>query len=544
MADSRGSYDDPVRLWLSRYGRRRLHLWAPVLLIALFSLAAALLLWTRINRGGTPSERIDRLADMGELDKAEQLSWESLQKKPNDLDAWIRFIDMHAALRPHSGDENFVPATFRESTVSEQSIRQMLGRISDRQISTLASYWYEMRATGGKPDTSSVSTLADTQTPARHANYLLARTAMENDDWAAAARHLEREGLAFPEERERHLRRAIMIWIDHEAWDEVQRLALDPRFAGVLDARFRLELAIHSRDWPGMLRWLWPAGVAGREPWPVFLAVLAAVLWFVIAGRLGRIGDSRGRPLLYALSFILGILSIYPTLLLILIEEDMFGFQAMGQPLPDAIYYVFGVGLREELCKLLLFLPLVPVLVRRGSRLEAMTCAALVGLGFAAEENINYFHMGDAGMAVGRFLTANFLHMSLTALVGLSVYDTARSRSTSRDGFSSIFPLAVLLHGVYDFFLSSEQFAGLSFISMALFVILAQQFLRQLLVASSAAEQEGVLRLLVWSMALLTGVSYVYATSLAGPWIALRLISLGLLGVAIVIYMFVRELGT
>src|SRR5207244_7138900 len=120
-----------------------------------------------------------------------------------------------------------------------------------------------------------------------------------------------------------------------------------------------------------------------------------------------------GRPLLYGLSFVLGILSIYPTLLAVVTEESIFKFKMVNQPLPDAIYFVAGVGLREELAKLLLFLPLLPALLRRGSRIEAMTCGALVGLGFAAEENIGYFSELAPGVALSRFLTANFLHMPL-----------------------------------------------------------------------------------------------------------------------------------
>src|SRR5439155_6951671 len=140
------------------------------------------------------------------------------------------------------------------------------------------------------------------------------------------------------------------------------------------------------RDWPGILLWIWPAGYVHVDAWPLALAILSGVLWFILAARLGRMFDmERGRRRLYAGAFFLGILSIYPTLLLITAEESFFGFKALEQPLPDAIYYIFGVGLREELCKLLLFLPLLPILKKRASRIEAMTCGALVGLGFAAE---------------------------------------------------------------------------------------------------------------------------------------------------------------
>jgi RsiW-degrading membrane proteinase PrsW (M82 family) len=172
-----------------------------------------------------------------------------------------------------------------------------------------------------------------------------------------------------------------------------------------------------------------------------------------------------------------------------------------------------------------------------------MTCGALVGLGFAAEENVQYFRELSAGAAIGRFLTANFLHMALTSIVALSVFGTLRGRQTSRDGFNVIFPLAVALHGAYDFLLTSDDFPLGSFVAMALLFVLCRAFLRQLSIASRAVEMQSLLRLFVWSLTLLTGVSYVYATTLVGPLLAIELVAMGVLGVSILIYLFVRELS-
>ena len=101
----------------------------------------------------------------------------------------------------------------------------------------------------------------------------------------------------------------------------------------------------------------------------------------------------------------------------------------------------------------------------------------------------------------------------------------------------------MLIHGAYDFFLTTNDILLSSIISMVLLIIIARQFLRQLLIASSKEEERGALYLLIASMALVTGASYIYATTLFGPWTALRAIAVGILGVAIVIYMFVRELS-
>ena len=491
-------------------------LWWPVLAIAGVCVAVALLVWMVRPRPEAMTE---------------EAAWKELASRGNDLRLWIRFIDLHA-------DED------EDSSISDEAIRQRLARMPRGAAATLAAFWYEHVTKEAKPSAPVVA-LADAPKPPRYANYLLARAALDDEDnaWQEAARRFEREGLAFPNDDTRDLRRALAVYINHDAWDEVRKRAHDPRYRSAIDASVRLELATHDRDWLGLLVWLWPAGYVATKPWPIALALLSAVLWLAITTRLGRIHDpSQGRALLYTVAFLLGILSIYPTLLVSVVEEDVFHFRVVNQPVPDAIYFVAGVGLREEGAKLLLFLPLLPALLRRGSRIEAMTCGALVGLGFAAEENVGYFAHSLPGTALARFLTANFMHMSLTALIALSVFDAARGRSTSRDQFNVVFPLVICVHGAYDFFLADPEFSRYSLVSMLLLIYVARQFLRQLLIATSRMEEEDVLRLFVWSLTLLTGVSYIYATTLAGPLLALRLLTVGGVGIIILIWIFVREL--
>lgn len=543
-AEDSVAYDAQVRRRHSPFSTSTIRLWTPVVAISLICVLVALAVWVRIGGTATPEERVARLVRLGELESAERLSWRILEANPSDLEAWIRFIDLHATVRYITISPDFADAGFHGPSASDSSIRALLARISDPQAATIATYWYESRAVSPKHDPAVVIALADAPRPARFANDLLGRAAARNDEWLEAARRFEREGLAFPNHAEPYLRRAIAIWIDQGEWNEVRRRLDDPSYARVIGAAHRLELATHDRDWPEILLRLWPASFTGVSPWPVALALVAAALWFTIAARLGRIHDREpGRALLYAGAFLLGVASIYPTLILITVQESIFNFRLLGHPLPDAIYFIFGVGLREELCKLLMFLPLLPLLKRRGSRLEAMTCGAFVGLGFAAEENVAYFQQMNAAAALARFVTANFLHMALTSLVALSLYDTVRRRAGQRDRFDVVFPLVVVVHGLYDLFLASEPLAEYSFVAMILLIVVTQQFLRHLLVASSAMETEAVLRLVAASLALLTGVSYIYATTLVGPLIALRLIALAFLGAAIMIYAFVRELG-
>jgi RsiW-degrading membrane proteinase PrsW (M82 family) len=463
---------------------------------------------------------------------AEEIAWRMVRRDPKRLPWWIRFTDAHADL---IGDDE------ETSSISDAAIRRELAAVSDSRVNAIESYFYALRTHSGEADSSAVLPLADVNPPVPYANFVIAEGALAKKDRHAAAIRYEREGYSSSEIRRSCQRRALGTWIAGDDWDAVRKRVNDPRWAAAVDASLRADLAVHDRDVFGVLLWTWPASYVGITVWPVVLALIAGALWFWIAARLGRIHDAvSGRVLLYAGSVVLGVLSIYPTLLTVTIEDEL-GFREVGQFVPDLIYNVFGIGLREEAWKALLFLPLLPALLRRGSRIEAMTCGALVGLGFAGEENIGYFEHGG-GAALSRFLTANFLHMSLTALVALSMFDTARKRVTSRDAFKTVFPLAVAIHGAYDFCLGSNDLPLSSLFSIILLIVIARRFLRQLLIASSRDDERDVLNLFVAAMAAIAGVAYIYATTQVGPLEASRLIALGTFSVAAVIWMFVYEL--
>jgi RsiW-degrading membrane proteinase PrsW (M82 family) len=529
---------------LLRFDPRWRRLGVPLLLVAVVSIAIGVTLSAFLRSSGDAVDRARRLAAMGELAAAEELYWQAIQAGSDDLETLISFIDLHAVVQEHSPEElALLPATAVGSQVDGHEVEAFLaGGALPEPAATLARFWWHASAGPGATDPAAVLTLADAEPPARWANHLLGRLALMEGDHGAAAERFAREGVSFPEEAADDLERALSLWMATGQWHEVRERLDEPKWTAAISARIRLAVAEHDRDWPSLLLWLWPASLGGGQAWPWALALVSAVLWFLLAARMGVVSDRKpGRKALYVSAFALGVVSVYPTLVAVVIEETLFDLSPDGQPIVDAIYYVFGVGLREELCKLLLFLPLLPLLRRRRSRLEAMVCGALVGLGFAAEENIGYFHSMDVGTALARFLTANFLHMALTALIATAVYDGSSARKG--EDFATVFPLAVLLHGAYDFFLASPVVAmEYSFLAMTVFVFLSQRFLRELKVVRPTRRGSGLLRQFVISLAVLAGVSYIYACTLIGPLMAFPLIGSGLLGLAILLIMFVREL--
>jgi RsiW-degrading membrane proteinase PrsW (M82 family) len=245
---------------------------------------------------------------------------------------------------------------------------------------------------------------------------------------------------------------------------------------------------------------------------------------------------------LFAAAFALGALSIAPTVFLIVWQELVLHLVQNGSVVRDAIYFVLGVGFREELSKLVLFLPLLPILLKRGQLVEVVACGALVGVGFAAVENLQYFSRDDLGSALGRFLTANFLHMSMTALTATAAYRIAKSPDGFHD-FTVTFLTVVGLHGFYDFFLVSPIVGDMSFFAMAVFVVLARDFVLAMHDARlRAGRSKPLLPVFAIGTAVVCGATFIYASIIVGPGTAAEMMYLGLLGVAVLTIVFVRQL--
>ena len=173
-----------------------------------------------------------------------------------------------------------------------------------------------------------------------------------------------------------------------------------------------------------------------------------------------------------------------------------------------------------------------------------LVCGALVGLGFAAEENLNYLAQANLQTGLGRFLTANFFHMALTGTLASALDDFVTDREKNAAAFTRTSLFVVGIHGAYDFLLSHEEFGG-SYFAMTAFVLLTKLFLDAVDSARRRADRGLTpLHAFIFAVAIVTGVSLAFATIAVGPKAALLVMGSGLLGQAIIVYVFVRPLRT
>lgn len=204
------------------------------------------------------------------------------------------------------------------------------------------------------------------------------------------------------------------------------------------------------------------------------LALFAAALWYFILVQHSDHESWRwARPFVAIMA---GVASVWPTLT-VLAYQEFFQGMTSAAPFPhDLIYYVVGVGLREEGCKLLLFSLFLPWLLWRRTPGLALLTGAFVGLGFSLEENIGYYQNFGGSIAWTRFLSANFLHVSLTGICAHSLYSMLLTRFARADQFIITFMLTVAAHGAYDY-LSPGRLDDNGWLSVIVLILCAARFI-------------------------------------------------------------------
>jgi protease PrsW len=524
----------------------------PGVLAVIIAFVLTLVATSLVGRAQTEVERAEALYRSGKPAQAEAIYARLVREKPT-VPVVLALLQAHEHAKLSDKVTKTINAlkkgggmTLPEDVppLSDEEIDKIVTGLPP-DVGLIARYWQAIARRDLTPELSKeVEEGAKREPPVPWTNHLLAQSALRAEKLDEAAELFEREGLAFPE-RSEDIDQAISILVATKAWERVDAKMQNPRIAAAVGPSTRYDIAIHNRQWgraivalPSVLRGHYTAN-------GLIVAGVAAFGWLFFCARLGKVG---ARPLfripMYLAAFALGVLSIGPTVLVLSIEEEVLRLVKTGDIFRDLLFCIFGIGLREEGCKLLLFLPLLPILRKWGDKLDVLVCAALVGLGFAAEENLGYLARGSLTEGLARFLTANFFHMSLTGIVGSALDDFITDRERNAQAFTKATLLVVGLHGLYDFLIFHGELGG-AYFAMGVFVVLTRMFLEAVDVARRRADR-GItpLHAFIMAVGLVTGVTFAHAYASVGWRIGLLLVGSGLLGMAIIVYIFVRTLRT
>lgn len=337
--------------------------------------------------------------------------------------------------------------------------------------------------------------------------------------------------------------RAFSIALELQDSEALRELCSDPRYLREVGSGQMASAARITGDW-----WLLLCSVLKLQ-WARWsqtlampLALLAAGVWYLLLVYTGS--SERWRWLRYLSSVFAGVISVW--VLDFLMETYRYGINLEDQKTAghEIIQWVFYVGIPEETVKLGLFAVFLPLLLRYASASKAALTAGCVGLGFAFEENLGYYlHQGGV-TAIGRFITANFLHVALTGITGSALYDMVRSRFHRAGDFLVAYTGACVAHGVYDYSGSeSAQMMGIDIAGVIVLAVMARIYLGKLKPADAELRRRTLSSTFIFCVgsALLVAATIMVTVwqmeSMSGATTALR----SVVGVFPIALLYVRE---
>jgi RsiW-degrading membrane proteinase PrsW (M82 family) len=475
-------------------------------------------------------------------------SWQKLHHatapEPRRLARWLRHFLPHVeeVAEAASLEQPSAEAFQQTGKLAGFDIRQLLQRHApDAVTMTLFEHFLEAALQNGFPNAASdkIKALAELQTPPPLANELYAALLLRAGQPQDALPALMREGRSFADAtsvREDALRLALKLNDE----PTVREIAHETDWLDAMRGGLHYEAGKHLLDPWLMGQGLIKVRLENLPLVPVILTLFATGLWYTVL--VLQSTPRKGWWWFPLLPMAAGVVSIWPTLWIGAWQELRLGMSEHA-PFPrDVWFWVMGVGLREEVAKLALFSLFLPWLLRRRDAGLALITGAFVGLGFALEENIDYYQRASGSVALGRFLTANFMHLAETGIAAHALYDLMRSRFNRAGRFVALFAAVVAIHGLYDYAAASSLEGG-GFFTIALLAFVAWFFLDLLAHEAPAARQvlapAGVF---VVGTAVLVAACFAVSAFSEGSVEALVETAQGCLGVAPVAFIYWRRL--
>ena len=139
------------------------------------------------------------------------------------------------------------------------------------------------------------------------------------------------------------------------------------------------------------------------------------------------------------------------------------GWQLNDGIINDFLYSILVIGGIEELVKIIPLILLLRFTKIVNEPVDYIVYGGVAALGFAFSENIMYFDRLGASVILGRALTAVVLHTSLTGIVayGFVLRDYRKKELAPL----KMYFIAMLFHGLYDFFLINPHAHSLMLLS-------------------------------------------------------------------------------
>jgi protease PrsW len=207
------------------------------------------------------------------------------------------------------------------------------------------------------------------------------------------------------------------------------------------------------------------ANMFGTLPlWGILGALLILFTWLFFLRKLSFLAPVRWLHFILAVG--IGAFLAMLSWLLYEFYHDILFFDTNGETANDFLYCFLGIGLIEELVKLIPFLVILRFTKIIRKPVDYLLIASAAGLGFAFFENLLYISQYGLDVIHARALTSSVSHMATSAIVAYG-FVLVRYRYPQHWWIVPVFFLAaVLAHGFYDFWLMNEKMRSLSIVTL------------------------------------------------------------------------------
>lgn len=506
----------------------------------------------------TEAERRDRIVhgviayeSQQDRDELTTLLLKRGKPTPEAIATYVRFIKvfiLHNLIERSSLDPEALLEKVPDFGTASLGIETYRAHLTDDQYALFNRFSIALYKKG-EDQTAAIAFLeeqAKAEPPVRFANEFLGHLlSRDRERRAEAIAHFQVEAKAFPRaDFSRFQLLSLNLSLKNHA--ELRTLLKDRDYRSLVSPQFAMELGIRMRDPLLILDGVGRADLQRLNSRILPLCLFTALIWFIILAKLGGIDRLRSPCLpLYALAVIAGAVSVTLTRVFIVWQDDIMGFHLNGEFLNDLLYCISGIGLREEVAKILLFLPFVPFIAKRRTQIQILITAGCVGLGFATMENIDYFDgpHGSPSQAFPRLVSAAFLHISLTGMLGLALCRFWHWPKRCWEELVGTFVAVVLIHGGYDALLIVRELREqVGIVHIVVLALTARYYLRK--VAETRASDRQVvspLGVFVIGSALIIGASWIVAMYLFNLDTALDGVGKGALSSAILAFIYINE---
>lgn len=181
-------------------------------------------------------------------------------------------------------------------------------------------------------------------------------------------------------------------------------------------------------------------------------ALLIIAVWANYLKRVNVYQYKNWYPIVFTI--LLSAIFVFPVWLLYDIYKYGFEFEENGKFINDFLYCVFGIGVIEELVKLIPFLLVLRFTKIIKEPIDYIMYASLSALGFAFVENCLYFDKASVNIIHSRALTASVAHMIFSSIIayGIVLAKFRYKKNPFLIGLLAFF-IAAFAHGFYDFWI-------------------------------------------------------------------------------------------